>query len=123
MDIDERLERLTQRHEALTQSVELLTKDISELTKELSGMRVLVKILPKEPPGCCTWRRFAKSGSAGWKTRHNRKVKTVERTVFRARSWRRVMSSPPGGGTSDHRISGRKLTYSGSKTARVSVWK
>jgi archaellum component FlaC len=35
MEIDERLERLTQRHEALTQTVELLTKD-------LSGMRVLV---------------------------------------------------------------------------------
>jgi archaellum component FlaC len=35
MDIDERLERLTQRHEALTQTVELLTKD-------LSAMKVLV---------------------------------------------------------------------------------
>jgi len=35
MDIDERLERLTQRHEALTQTVELLTKDLSD-------MRVLV---------------------------------------------------------------------------------
>jgi archaellum component FlaC len=31
MDIEERLERLTQRHEALTQSVELLTKDIFEM--------------------------------------------------------------------------------------------
>ena len=31
MDIDERLERLTQRHEALTQTVELLTKDISDM--------------------------------------------------------------------------------------------
>ena len=30
MDIDERLERLTQRHEALTQTVELLTKDLSD---------------------------------------------------------------------------------------------
>ncbi len=31
MDIDERLERLTERHEALTQTVELLAKDLSEM--------------------------------------------------------------------------------------------
>ena len=31
MDIDERLERLSQRHEALTQTVELLTKDLSDM--------------------------------------------------------------------------------------------
>jgi len=31
MGIDERLERLTQRHEALTPSVELLTKDLSDM--------------------------------------------------------------------------------------------
>jgi len=31
MNIDERLERLTQRHEALTQTVELLTKDLSDM--------------------------------------------------------------------------------------------
>jgi chromosome segregation ATPase len=31
MTIDERLERLTERHEALAQSIELLTHDISEL--------------------------------------------------------------------------------------------
>ena len=31
MGIDERLERLTQRHEALTQTVELLTKDLSDM--------------------------------------------------------------------------------------------
>jgi archaellum component FlaC len=31
MDIDERLERLTQRHEALTQTVELLTKGLSDM--------------------------------------------------------------------------------------------
>ncbi len=31
MNIDERLERLTQRQEALTQTVELLTKDLSDM--------------------------------------------------------------------------------------------
>ena len=31
MEIDERLERLTQRHEALTQTVELLTKDLTDM--------------------------------------------------------------------------------------------
>ncbi len=31
MDIDERLERLAQRHEALTETVELLTKDLSDI--------------------------------------------------------------------------------------------
>lgn len=41
MDIDERLERLTQRHEALTQTVELLTKDLSD-------MKVLVHDIAEE---------------------------------------------------------------------------
>jgi prefoldin subunit 5 len=31
MTIDERLERLTERHEALTQSIEILTHDVREL--------------------------------------------------------------------------------------------
>ncbi|MGA3075246.1 MAG: hypothetical protein ABSG56_16280 [Bryobacteraceae bacterium] len=31
MTIDERLDRLTERHEALTQTIELLTHDVSEL--------------------------------------------------------------------------------------------
>ena len=31
MTIDERLERLTERHEALSQSVEILTRDVHEL--------------------------------------------------------------------------------------------
>ena len=31
MDIEERLERLTQRHEVLTGTVELLTKDLSDM--------------------------------------------------------------------------------------------
>jgi archaellum component FlaC len=31
MDIDERLDRLTQRHEALTETVELLAKDLSDM--------------------------------------------------------------------------------------------
>jgi hypothetical protein len=31
MDIDERLERLIQRHEALTETVELLTKNLSDM--------------------------------------------------------------------------------------------
>ena len=32
MNIDERLDRLTERHEALTQTVELITADIRNLT-------------------------------------------------------------------------------------------
>jgi len=31
MTIDERLDKLTERHEALTQSVEMLTKDVREM--------------------------------------------------------------------------------------------
>lgn len=31
MTIDERLERLTERHEALTQSVEMLTSDVTRM--------------------------------------------------------------------------------------------
>ena len=33
MTIDERLDRLVERHEALSQSVELLTKDVRDLGK------------------------------------------------------------------------------------------
>ncbi|MBZ5509922.1 MAG: hypothetical protein LAN70_02010 [Acidobacteriia bacterium] len=33
MTIDQRLERLTERHEALTQSLELLTSDLTNLEK------------------------------------------------------------------------------------------
>jgi prefoldin subunit 5 len=36
MTIDERLDRLTERHEALTQSVELITADIRNLTALMS---------------------------------------------------------------------------------------
>ncbi len=35
MTIDERLDRLTQRHEALTQSVELLLRESQEHTREI----------------------------------------------------------------------------------------
>jgi prefoldin subunit 5 len=36
MTIDERLDRLTERHEALTQSAELITADIRNLTALMS---------------------------------------------------------------------------------------
>ena len=35
-NIDERLDRLTERHEALSQSVELLTADIRTLTAQIA---------------------------------------------------------------------------------------
>ncbi len=38
MTIDERLDRLTERHEALTGHVELLTADITELTKRVNAL-------------------------------------------------------------------------------------
>jgi uncharacterized 2Fe-2S/4Fe-4S cluster protein (DUF4445 family) len=38
MTIDERLDRLVDRHEALAQSVELLTKDVRELGKYVSDI-------------------------------------------------------------------------------------
>jgi hypothetical protein len=38
MSIDERLEKLAERHEALTQSVELLTADVQETAKSVSAM-------------------------------------------------------------------------------------
>jgi prefoldin subunit 5 len=48
MNIDERLEKLTERHEALTQSAELITHDIRTLgilVKEIAGgIRDLVAV-------------------------------------------------------------------------------
>jgi hypothetical protein len=38
MNIDERLERLTERHEALTLNVELLTRDIGDLKKTVDRL-------------------------------------------------------------------------------------
>ena len=46
MDIDERLERLTQRHEALTQSVELLTKDLSGIKDLVNDIALGTARLP-----------------------------------------------------------------------------
>jgi hypothetical protein len=52
MNIDERLDRLTERHEALTQSVELITHQtaanavaIDALTKDIAGLKDAVNIL------------------------------------------------------------------------------
>jgi archaellum component FlaC len=36
--IDQRLERLTERHEALTQSLELLTSDLRNLEKHIESL-------------------------------------------------------------------------------------
>jgi prefoldin subunit 5 len=48
MTIDERLERLTERHEALTQTIELLTHDVSELRAAIAvdaeNIRALARI-------------------------------------------------------------------------------
>lgn len=37
MNIDERIEKLTERHEALAQSLELLTKDVHDLQESVSN--------------------------------------------------------------------------------------
>jgi hypothetical protein len=48
MTIDERLERLTERHEALTMNLELLTRDVHDLRaaidKDAENIRGLVRI-------------------------------------------------------------------------------
>jgi len=39
MTIDERLERLTDRHEALTQSVEILARTVRDHSQQMSDLR------------------------------------------------------------------------------------
>lgn len=39
MTVDERLDRLTERHEALTQSVELLLRESQEQTRQVGALR------------------------------------------------------------------------------------
>ena len=39
MTIDQRLERLTERHEALTQSLELLTSDVTNMQKDMRNLQ------------------------------------------------------------------------------------
>jgi hypothetical protein len=39
MNIDERLEKLTERHEALTQTVELMARENDRITREIDGMK------------------------------------------------------------------------------------
>ncbi|HEY7392331.1 MAG TPA: hypothetical protein VH640_27680 [Bryobacteraceae bacterium] len=43
MTIDERLERLAERHEALTESVELLTHDIRELRASVADLTAIAE--------------------------------------------------------------------------------
>jgi prefoldin subunit 5 len=43
MNIDERLEKLAQRHEALSQNVELLTRDVQSLQDSMKSMQGFIK--------------------------------------------------------------------------------
>ena len=43
MTIDERLEKLTERHEALTQTVELISIDVRLLTRNMIDLVTLVR--------------------------------------------------------------------------------
>ena len=43
MTIDERLEKLTERHEALTQTVELVVAMQRDLTRDVQGLQTLAK--------------------------------------------------------------------------------
>lgn len=43
MTIDERLEKLTERHEALAGTVELLTNDVRELTKRMEDTAIRIE--------------------------------------------------------------------------------
>ena len=43
MTIDERLDRLTERHEALTQTVELLVSEQRELTRDVLALKDAVQ--------------------------------------------------------------------------------
>ena len=43
MTIDERLDRLVERHEALSQTVELLTRDIQQLSGSVVELRELAR--------------------------------------------------------------------------------
>jgi archaellum component FlaC len=55
MTIDERLEKLTERHEALTQSVELLHRDVQGLyalvQQDSENIRALARIAEKRLTG------------------------------------------------------------------------
>ncbi len=43
MDIDDRLEKLVERHEALTQTVELLAREITELREGVAALHDVVR--------------------------------------------------------------------------------
>ena len=45
MTIDERLEKLAERHEALTQTVEMLTSDIRALATASEAQRISIELL------------------------------------------------------------------------------
>ena len=45
MTIDERLERLAERHEALTQTVEMLTADVRTLAIASEAQRLSIELL------------------------------------------------------------------------------
>jgi hemerythrin superfamily protein len=43
MNIDERLEKLTERHEAMAQTVELLTKDVQQTSQDVKRLGKYVR--------------------------------------------------------------------------------
>ena len=63
MTIDERLDRLTERHEALSQSVELLTEDVRTLSRSVVLLTEDVQALSRSvgTPVSETRNRFAET--------------------------------------------------------------
>ena len=70
MNIDERLEKLAERHEALTMSVELLTRDVQSLRESL---QTLGGIVTKLAEGTASMARVVKS--------HGNRLDDLEGTV------------------------------------------
>ena len=62
MTIDERLERLTERHEALAQSVETLTLDVGNLAKRVDNLVQISERHERE------WQRLRRSLRAALET-------------------------------------------------------
>jgi ATPase subunit of ABC transporter with duplicated ATPase domains len=79
MTIDERLERLTERHEALTQSVEMMALEnkeqdrrLVEVTEDISKLTTRQAEIMEGWPASSMSRRSTSTVSSGWKTRANR---------------------------------------------------
>src|ERR1700722_6090177 len=91
MTIDERLDRLTERHQALAESLQLLTADVQELRESTKELSISTKELSESTKNL---RETAKEHDRN-PTRPRRPDRRLSQGCYRARTSHRPCRRPP----------------------------